>query len=702
MLCACLWISGCYVLVKTEIHHGMASWTFFAVSEQKRRPAMKRVMDFRIGTRIVGGICLLLGVVCSGMGIVSYRAAARSLQKGVEDALPTVAVEAARYVRARLDYYRLGIESTALRNVLREMNWEAQACAMEELTERFGYLGMGIVLPDGTARYPDGSTADLGDRQYVKDAFAGRTVMSEVLISRVTQQPVLMMATPIRNLEDEIAAVLIVRLRVFFLSEITDTIKYGEQGYSYIIDGSGALIAHGNRAFVIQARNFLTEGREKAEFRLLSNMMQRMVNRETGFDEYWFMGYDRLFGYAPIEGTSWSIAVGAIKDEVFADVYAMRGTYLLYSALFFILGITGALLFARTLVVPVKKALALAEALGVGDLSARADHDTKDEIGLLVCSMNGMAANLEAKARLAAEIAAGDWSHNVTLLSDQDALGNAMQEMVSRMREALTQVYTAVEEVSSGTGQISDASQSLSQGATESAASLEEISASAAKIGQQAQANAETAAQANQLALTAKMAAERGATSMDALSSSMVAITESSAQIAKIIKTIDDIAFQTNILALNAAVEAARAGKFGKGFAVVAEEVRSLAARSAKAARETAALIDGAQGRVAEGNRVAAETAHALSEIVGNVVKVGDLVGDMTAASNEQAQGIAEISQGLHQIDQVTQQNTATAEETSAATEELFSQAGALRTLVDQFTLAQDRTPAGPTKLMLA
>ncbi len=310
-----------------------------------------------------------------------------------------------------------------------------------------------------------------------------------------------------------------------------------------------------------------------------------------------------------------------------------------------------------------------------------------DEIGQLSRAMQGLVAFQRKVQALTGDMAAGNWVLDIERRSEQDDLGRAMQTLVEKINQALAQVNTSVNEVSSGTGQIADASQSLSQGATETAASLEEISASATEIGQQAKANAETATQANQLATSAKMAAETGSQRMQGLNSSMAAITESSAQIAKIIKTIDDIAFQTNILALNAAVEAARAGRHGKGFAVVAEEVRSLAARSAKAARETADLIEGSKGRVDEGNRMAKETAAALAEIVGGIVKVGDLVGEMAAASNEQAQGIAQISQGLGQIDQVTQQNTATAEETAAAAEELSGQADELRALIGQFKL---------------
>ena len=280
------------------------------------------------------------------------------------------------------------------------------------------------------------------------------------------------------------------------------------------------------------------------------------------------------------------------------------------------------------------------------------------------------------------------------LETQMNSLASGLRAMSENMGASLLRVASVTEEVYGGSGEIAKASQTLSQGATETAASLEEIGASATQIGQQAKANAETATQANQLAATAKTAAETGANRMQALNSSMAAITESSAQIAKIIKTIDDIAFQTNILALNAAVEAARAGRHGKGFAVVAEEVRSLAARSAKAARETADLIEGSKNRVDEGNRMAKETAAALAEIVDGIVKVGDLVGEMAASSNEQALGIDQISQGLGQIDQVTQQNTATAEETAAASEELSGQSDELRSLIGQFKLKGGGSPA--------
>lgn len=919
---------------------------------------MKKKIKLNIGAKLIGGICILLLIVCGGMGILSYRTAARALQKTIEEALPTVAEEAALNLRLRLDNYLMGIEGVASRNFIRGMDWELQVRAMGKMTKLHGYLGMGIVLPDGLTRYPDGSTAQLGDRQYVKDAFAGRTVMSDVIISRVTQEPVIMMATPIRNQDNQIAAVLIASLDGFFLSEITDNIKYGEQGYSYIINDKGAVIAHGNRDFVRTARNFLEEGRTNEDFRLLSEMLQRMVRRESGFDEYWFLGFDRLFGYAPIPDTGWSIAVGAIKDEVFTDIYAMRASFSLFSLFFIVIGAIAAVFFARTISRPVVKMASALKEIAKGDLDVSIDINSKDEVGEMALNFSNMIESQKEKSQLIKAISNGDFSQNVKILSDKDIVGKAIQTMINtfkdviertkqtcisqkngdwdaknnldglsgeyvslasgvnealeailkplkdavnvlnkyangdlskemyelpgkqiiltnglknirnninqlldagaemyneqkagdiefyidetkfngaykdlasqinesvklhvnailnmlnlleeyakgdlsnempelpgkqiiatqrinklrqnvlnliddtkrlsqagmqgklderadankhdgdfrliverlnstldaivqplaeassvlestadndltlrmegqykgqlaelknninttvdKLSETLTSVLSSVLQVNSGVEQISDATQSLSQGATEQASSLEEISSSMSEISSQIKANAENASTAQNLSIDARSAAESGNKRMDEMMIAMGEIDGASKQIAKIIKVIDDIAFQTNLLALNAAVEAARAGSHGKGFAVVADEVRNLAGRSAKAAKETADLIESSVSKVGNGINIANETSQSFKNIVNGIIKTTDLVGEIAAASNEQAQGASQIGQGLSQIDSVTQQNTANAEETASAAKELRGQAEALQNEVQRFKL---------------
>lgn len=311
-----------------------------------------------------------------------------------------------------------------------------------------------------------------------------------------------------------------------------------------------------------------------------------------------------------------------------------------------------------------------------------------DEVGNLSRSVNSLITQQRSQSELSKKLSLGDWAQDVPVRSEKDELGKSLKAMVEQVNNALGQVRDSVEDVSSGAGEISAASQSMSEGATESAASLEEINSSTIEIGDQARKNAMTASETSKLASKAKAVADLGGERMKALNESMHAITSSSEQIARIIKTIEDIAFQTNILALNAAVEAARAGMHGKGFAVVAEEVRGLAARSAKAAKETAELIEGSAARIAAGNEIAGQTSIALHEIVESVSNMATLAGEMAVASNEQAQAIIQIGQGLGQIDQVTQQNTAVAEETAAASQQLSSQAEGLRQLVRKFKLS--------------
>jgi methyl-accepting chemotaxis protein len=269
------------------------------------------------------------------------------------------------------------------------------------------------------------------------------------------------------------------------------------------------------------------------------------------------------------------------------------------------------------------------------------------------------------------------------------ALQTAMNQTIDAFDRVLGEINHTAEQVASGAHQVSNSSQVLSQGSSEQAGTMEEISASVDEMAGQTRKNAGNATQANQLALAAQDQAERGNQQMQAMLQSIAEINQASASIAKIIKVIDEIAFQTNILALNAAIEAARAGLHGKGFAVVAEEVRNLAARSADAAKETAAMIEGSIRKVAAGTEIAKETAEALNQIVAGVGEATALVGEIAIASNEQATAITQINQGIAQISQVTQTNTATAEESAAASEELSNQAELLKQMVDRFSLRQ-------------
>lgn len=342
---------------------------------------------------------------------------------------------------------------------------------------------------------------------------------------------------------------------------------------------------------------------------------------------------------------------------------------------------------------PIKATSAALKELSQGNLNMTVEGDFKGHHGKIKDDTNQtieFLKNYVDEITFTLErIGEGDLSQEITAeyLGDFASIKAAINGITSSLSTVMFEIDDAAGQVESGAIQISDGGQALSHGTTQQASAIQQLTASIEEVAAETKQNAMHANEANSLAIEVRTNAEVGNGQMSKMVTAMVEINDSSKNISKIIKVIDDIAFQTNILALNAAVEAARAGQHGKGFAVVAQEVRSLAARSADAAKETTGLIEGSIDKVATGTKIADQTAESLKDILNNIEKVTGLVGNIARASNDQASEIAQITQGIEQVSQVVQTNSATAEESAASSEELSGQAEMLKQMMSKFTL---------------
>lgn len=541
------------------------------------------------------------------------------------------------------------------------------------------------------------------DRDYFKAAMEGRTTITEPIIDTNGKLSVIIAAPLWENgeLNSKVVGCVYFVPNEEFLNDIVRTLKINENGAAYIIDKNGNTIADVDMQLVKDGENIQKKAEEDPSWTALAQAHEKMEAGEKGFAQYTSNGITKFVGYAPIPNTNgWSIAVTAHSDDYM--VHCFKGFIILaiICAASAVVGgiIAGAI--SRKIGKPIRLCAERIEKLSEGDLTSPVPMvKSHDEVKILAKSaakvVNEQNAMISDIGNILSNMAQGNFDvHSKdadnTYRGDYKVLIESVRDINKKLNDTLSQISIAGDQVSSGSEQVSAGAQSLAQGATEQAASVEELAATIQNINAHIGATSQDCQKGRQLVDETAEYIGAANEKMQNLTAAMQEINDASTEIGKIIQTIEDIAFQTNILALNAAVEAARVGEAGKGFAVVADEVRNLAGKSADAAHDTTVLIERAVAAVENGNNITNETAQAVSEVEARSGGVSDIVNKIATASLEQSDMVKQVNIGVEQISNVVQTNSATAEESAAASQELSAQAQTLQKLVSRFTFREE------------
>ena len=489
----------------------------------------------------------------------------------------------------------------------------------------------------------------------------------------------------------ETAGVVAIDIFTNVLSDIVNEVTVGESSYAFLTDSQGNIIVHHKSVYnpdIDANEDVVYQNIAQIENGIYADLLSPEV---LGGKSVKLRNADgALYYYTArvIPTNGWVLYTVIPVAVVNAPI---RQQIIISAAVLVAVLIVAVLLIyfsLRKLITrPVRDVTEAANLLASGETGVRLHGNYKGEISLLADSFRAMEAFNRQQTEWLEYIANGDLSIEVTPRGESDRIGYAVDSMLKKLKGMFVDISQSSNQVSNGSMQIASGAQSLAQSSTEQAASIDELSRSIAEIAEKTKENANKAEIAAKLAETIRDSAEKGSYQMDEMIKAVKDINQASQSIIKVIKVIDDIAFQTNILALNAAVEAARAGQHGKGFAVVADEVRNLAAKSAEAAKETSAMIQNSMEKATLGSKIADETAGSLTEIVTGINESNQLVTEIAIASEGQSQGIEHINNGIDLVAQTISQNSATAQESAAASEEMSSQANLLSNLISQFKL---------------
>ncbi len=667
--------------------------------EKKSAAKIKQKKTLRV--QIITAVTILVSFVALTSGAFTAYSSYKSAKDCLEDAMPSTVAAAAEAASKEIQMISYIAREISSDNVLFSADSTPEQITefLNKKAKSYGlvqadyYSSNGILL---------GSNKSFSTSVFFQKAIKGEIFVSSPYVDSASNELVIMISTPVWRNGVEGGSVIgassfLVKQQV--LNAIVESTKVSANGIAYIVDKNGYTIADMDVQLVIDKENIPQMAEGNSAFKSLAAIYSKAIAGETGFGNYKYKGINKFVAYAPIEGTDgWSFLVGAPEKDFTKGVTS--------AIIIAIIIMLGSIVIGFIIATIMTKSLETALGGVIKRLASFAEGD-------VTTIMPDVAANSYESVVLR-ETTKKMIENTSAIIQDIDSVFSDMSnsnfdfkakvpdkyvgdfanifQAIKRVRMGLNYAFYSItdvsEQVSAGSSQVSFSSQSLAQGATEQASSVQELSASISEVSQHVQENAEDAEKAKELSVDAEKIMQSSVRDMGLARQAMDEISATSKNISKVIKTIDDIAFQTNILALNAAVEAARAGAAGKGFAVVADEVRNLSQKSAEAAKNTTALIESSIEAVEKGTSLVNRTSEGFSEAAEKSTEVAKLVEGISVKAQEQAAAISQITLGIEQVSSVVQMNSATSEECAAASEELSGQAQVLKSLVEQVHLA--------------
>ncbi|WP_143317707.1 methyl-accepting chemotaxis protein [Clostridium sp. HBUAS56017] len=651
-----------------------------------------------IKTKLILSLGVLIGIICIGLGVISFVNSSKALTLNLGKTLPNIAEQAASSIQGRIEGHLSSLEAIAARNEIKDPNnsWENKMPILLDECKRIKGIRMEIVDKNGDIKKADGTTANVKERAYFKNALSGKSSVSDPIINKSDKTVVVVYAVPIKN-NNEVVGALIETTDGNKLSELTNMIKVGETGYAFMINKDGVNIASKDKDKVIDMHNPIEEAKNDPTLQSSAENEKKMIKGGKGLGEYTYLGVKKYVGYAPVGDTNWSLGVTVTRTEILSELDSLKISVMISSIVFILIGLAILYIIANSISKGIKSTSKHLELLAGGNLCEEVPPKylkLKDEVGDMTNSMKVMQESLGNMIRRIKENSSNINMQSESLSSVSEEIANVSQNVTEAISEIAKGTSNQSEDLINVTDILNEFSNKLSEMVTE----IHVVDSNSREISLMANDSSSEMNGLNQSVINVS-------NSFKEFYRKIMALGKDINEINEITNLINNIAEQTNLLALNAAIEAARAGEAGKGFSVVAEEIRKLAEQAKTSSEDISKLINAISNNtdtiVQESITMDDEIMNqaktidnsitsfkkiiqAVDEVIPKIEIVKNSAEDIDNDKNAILNRIDGVSSVSVEISSSSQEISASSEEMNASTEEVSAAAQMLNNMTSE------------------